>query len=140
MYVTSSKILCPVNSLVIIKSLLVPDEFTLKYKDYNEESIIQCFSESVVEKKKEFLQKCFTLDVDLLEQPFLVDASLELESKPLSWSSRYISLALAERIVLCAELQFPNISSIRVSIIFFISHQWLIFLPSLLVARCSLTI
>ena len=122
MYVTSSKIPCPVNSLVIIKSLLVPDEFTLKSKDYNEESIIQCFSESVVEKKREFLKKCFKLDVELLDQPFIVDSFLDLASKPLSWSSRSISLALAESIVLCAELQFPNISSIRVSIIFFISQ------------------
>ena len=118
---TSCKISCPVNSLIIRKTLLVLDEFTLKSKDYNEESIIQCFSESVVEKKREFLKKCFKLDVELLDQPFLVDSSLELESKPLSWSSRSISLYLDESIVLCAKLQFPNLSSIKVSIIFFIS-------------------
>ena len=76
MDITNSKILCPVSSMVIRKTLLVPDEFTLKYKDYNEESIVQCFRESVIEKKHEFFKKCFKPDFELLEQPFPVDADL----------------------------------------------------------------
>ena len=76
MDVTSCKISCPVNSLVIRKTLLVPDEFTLKSKDYNEESIVKCLGDSAVEKKQEFFKKCFKLDDELLDQPFLVDATL----------------------------------------------------------------
>ena len=76
MDITNSKILCLVNSLVIRKTLLVLDEFTLKSKDYNEEYILQCFRESVVEKKQYFFKKCFKPDVELLYQPFLVDVSL----------------------------------------------------------------
>ena len=76
MYVTSSKIPCPVNSLVIRKSLLVPDEFTLKYKDYNEDYVIQCFRESIIEKKHEFFKKYFKEDTEILDQPFPVDVGL----------------------------------------------------------------
>ena len=51
MDITSSKIICLVSPLVIRNTMSVPTEFTLKSKDYNEESIIQCFRESVIEKK-----------------------------------------------------------------------------------------
>ena len=76
MHITSSKILYPVNQLVIKKSILVSRECTLKYKDYNKESIVQCFRESIVEKKQEFFKKCFKPDVELLDQTFPVDVGL----------------------------------------------------------------
>ena len=76
MDITNSKILCPINSLVVRKTLLVPDESTVKAKNYNEESIVQCFRESTIEKKQEFFKKCFKPDVESLNQPFLVDAAL----------------------------------------------------------------
>ena len=40
MDITKSKILCPIMSFLIRKNMLVPDEFTLKAKDYDEESIV----------------------------------------------------------------------------------------------------
>ena len=76
MDITNSKILCLVNSLIDRKTLLVPDEITLKAKDYNEESIVQCFRESIIEKRQDFFKKCFKPDVELLDQPFPVDVTL----------------------------------------------------------------
>ena len=40
MDISKSKILCPVTSFFVNKNMLVPDEFTLKAKDYDEESIV----------------------------------------------------------------------------------------------------
>ena len=48
---TKSKILCPVIPLIIRNTLSVPIEFSQKYKEYNEESIVQYFKESTNEQK-----------------------------------------------------------------------------------------
>ena len=73
---TNSKILCPLSLLVIRNTLSAPDEFSQKSKEYNEESIVQYFRESIVEKKQDFFKICFKLDVQLHNQPFLVDVIL----------------------------------------------------------------
>ena len=74
MDINNSTILCHVNSLVVQKTVLVPDEFTLKSKNYNDESIVQCFRESTIEKKQDFFKKCFKPDVESSNQSFPVDA------------------------------------------------------------------
>ena len=63
---TNSKIIFPVSSLVIRKSFSVPTKFDPKSREYNEESIVQCFRESVIEKKHEVFKKCFKPYVQLL--------------------------------------------------------------------------
>ena len=73
---TSSKILCLVNPLVIRNTLLVPTKFINNSKEYNEESKVQYFRESTVEKKQYFFKICFKPDVQLYNQPFPVDANL----------------------------------------------------------------
>ena len=47
-----SKIICPVNPLVIRGVFSVPAEFNQLPKEFNEESLIQLFRESIVEKKQ----------------------------------------------------------------------------------------
>ena len=54
-----STILCRVNLSIVRKTLHVPEEFTLKAKDYSEESILQCFKESTIERKQDFFKRCF---------------------------------------------------------------------------------
>ena len=56
MTLNHSTILCPINSSIVRKNLYVPEEFTLKAKDYNEESILQFFKESTTERKQFILR------------------------------------------------------------------------------------
>ena len=66
--ISISKILYLVSPLVVRKTVLV--------SDYNEQSIVQCFRESIVEKKQGIFKKCFKPDVELLDKPFPLDADL----------------------------------------------------------------
>ena len=68
--------MCPISPLAIRKTLSVPEDFTLKYRDYKEEYIIQCFREYLLENKKYFFNKCFKPDINILDQPFPIDSIL----------------------------------------------------------------
>ena len=76
MSIDLSTILCLVNSLVVRQTLYVPEDFTLKAKDYSEESILWCFKESTIERKKEFFKRCFKLEDESSNPSFRVDAAL----------------------------------------------------------------
>ena len=47
-----STILCLVNSSFIRQTLYVPEELTLKAKDYSDDSTLRCFKESTIQRKK----------------------------------------------------------------------------------------
>ena len=70
MDVTGSTVLYPISSLAIRKSLSIPNEFSLKSQDYSEESILQYFKESPIERKKDFLRKCLKPYANLLDNSF----------------------------------------------------------------------
>ena len=48
----------------------------MKSREYNEESIVQYFREYTIKKKRDFFKSCFKPDVQLQDQPFLVDANI----------------------------------------------------------------
>ena len=73
---TSSKILCPISPLVVRNTFSVPVEISLKSREYNKESIVQYFRESIIEKKHDFFKSCFKPNVELQIQPFPIDANL----------------------------------------------------------------
>ena len=54
MDITSSTVLYPITPLSIRKTLSIHEYFTLKAQDYKEESIFQCFKDSLVENKQYF--------------------------------------------------------------------------------------
>ena len=60
---TKSKITCPIIRLVIKNNFSVPIDFTQVSKEFNEESIIQYFRESTIEKKEVLFKTCFKPDV-----------------------------------------------------------------------------
>ena len=51
MDLSKSTILFPVSPLIIRKTLSLPIEFSQNTKEYNEESIFQCFRESTMERR-----------------------------------------------------------------------------------------
>ena len=53
-----SKILRPVNSLVIWNTLLIPTDFAQISKEYKEENLVQFFREFPVKQKETFLKDC----------------------------------------------------------------------------------
>ena len=60
-----SKIICPVNALVVRDSLTIPPNFTQNREEFSEEELIQSFKHDTIEKKKPFFSKCFRSDVSL---------------------------------------------------------------------------
>ena len=56
--------------------MYVPEDFTFKDKDYNEESILRCFKESTMERKKHFFKRCFKPEDESSRPSFPIDATL----------------------------------------------------------------
>ena len=65
--------------LIVKKTLSVPTEFSQNSKEYSEESIVQCFRESTMEKKETFFKASFTPDTQLKNYPYHVDATEFIE-------------------------------------------------------------
>ena len=76
MNLNHSTILCHVNSSVVRQTLSVPEEFTLKAKDYSEETILWCFKGSTIDRKQEFFKICLNPKDESSNPSFPVDASL----------------------------------------------------------------
>ena len=76
MDVSKTKILYPVNILVVWDSLAVPPSFTLNTKEFVEEDLIQQFRHAAIEEKQPFFSKFFRNDVSLTNQPFPLDINL----------------------------------------------------------------
>ena len=71
-----SKILCPVNSLIIRNTLLISVDFSQISKEYKEENLVQFFWESSVKQKETFLKTYSKPDSQLLNYPFPIDYNL----------------------------------------------------------------
>ena len=71
-----TKILCPVNALVIRYYLIILPSFTLRWEDFIEEDLIQSFRHVTIEEKKPLFSKCFRYDVSLTNQRFPLDVNM----------------------------------------------------------------
>ena len=71
-----SKIPCPVNSLVIWNTLLIPANFVQVSKEYKKEILVQFFWESSFEQKETFFKSCLKPDRQLLNLPFPIDYNM----------------------------------------------------------------
>ena len=71
-----SNMMCPISSLVIRYTLLIPTIFSRMSKEYKEENLVQFFQESLVEQKETFLKACSKLYSQLLNHPFPIDYNL----------------------------------------------------------------
>ena len=61
-----SRVLFPIHSSVIYKTLYVLDDFVHLSYEYKEENIIQFFRESAAESKEAFLKSCSNLDSEVI--------------------------------------------------------------------------
>ena len=67
---TRSKILFPINSLVIRELFEVPLSFTLNQEYFIEENLIEQFRHVVEEEKQVFYSKNCKPDVSIADEPF----------------------------------------------------------------------
>ena len=94
MDVSNTKIHCPVNTLVVQYSLVVPPSFTLHREEFVEEDLIQQFRHASIEEKQPFFFKWFRTNVSLTNQLFPLDISLFNEESQLviSMLSQFLGL------------------------------------------------
>ena len=71
-----SRILCPIHSFVIRKTLSVPNDFVHLSQEYKEENIIHFFQESTAESKESFLKSCSKHDSEVISLYYPVDLVL----------------------------------------------------------------
>ena len=76
MDMSRSIVLCPINSLTIRNTLLIPPEFTQMSSEYNEGDILWFFQESSTEKKEYFLKTCLKPEIQLSNPLFPIDFDL----------------------------------------------------------------
>ena len=68
-----SRMLCPIDSLNIRNTLLIPSEFTQMSSEYNEGDILQFFQRSSDEKKDAILRACLNPENQLSNPFFPID-------------------------------------------------------------------
>ena len=94
MDISRSQILCPVNSLVIQNTLLIPIDFVQMSKEYKEEKLVQIFQEPLVEQKETFLKTCSKPDSQLLNHHLPIDYNLfnEETRSLITFASQFLGL------------------------------------------------
>ena len=70
---SQSKILFPVKSPTVHKTLGVPNEFAQQTQNYREEDIIHCFRESPTESKEAFLKSYSKPDSESMNLSYPID-------------------------------------------------------------------
>ena len=70
---SQSKILYPIKTPSVHKTLGVPDEFAQQTQNYREEDIIRCFRESPTESKEAFLKSCSKPDSEPINLSYPID-------------------------------------------------------------------
>ena len=76
---TRSRILFPINSLVIRDSLEVPSSFTLNQEDFVKENLIEQFIHAAIEEKQIFYSNSVKTVVSIADEPFPLDISMFIE-------------------------------------------------------------
>ena len=71
-----SKILCPINSLVVRDSLEVQSSFSQNLQDFMEESVIELYKHSFAKVKQVFLLKILKPNASIENQRFPLDIDL----------------------------------------------------------------
>ena len=71
-----SRMMCPINSLNIRNTLLIPSKFTHMSSEYNEEDILHFFQGSSNEQKYIFLKACLKPESHISDPPFPIDFDL----------------------------------------------------------------
>ena len=76
MDVSRYRLMCPINSLKIQNTLLIPSEFTQMSSEYNEADILHSFQGASNKQKDIFLPTCLKPKIQLSEPSFPIDFDL----------------------------------------------------------------
>ena len=71
-----SRMLCPINSLNILNTMLFPSQFTHIFSQYNEQHILRFFQGYSDEQKEVFLRGFLKPENQLSDPPFPIDFDL----------------------------------------------------------------
>ena len=71
-----SKILCPINSLVVRDTLEVSQSFAQNLEYFMEESVIELYRHATIEEKQAFMSESLKLDISVENEPFPLDIDL----------------------------------------------------------------